>query len=329
MDYTIVDLIKEGKLEGFLGAPTMIETVISRVFIFDVDDIVLKIYKRDNNWWNTNIQDLSGGALRSRFIRHDFEFNHFLNPKIYLEIKALVCENGTAKLVDLKDADDELVIVMHKEDVSETLTEVLYEGKLKPEEYKDIGQSLAKIKLSLPKSFLPDNKSNWYEQMTARLEDLSGWILSEKDFPKELADKALAKFGKILEENQSRFQSITKNDLFPLIDCNPENLIYSHKELRFLDVYPPKDDWRIGTFEMDIFRVAGDVCALAGEDAYDAFMEGAVEIAAGNLDKSLSDFYLLYGAMITAPYFFMLSNKNEKYKVKAEKYLKFVEKIVG
>lgn len=329
MDNQIFSLIKEGKVDGFSSLPKMIETVISRVFLFDMENIVLKFYKRDNDWWNTEMQDLSGGVSRMNFIRQDFEFNHFLNSEIYSGLKTAVIENNRVKLIDPKKDDDELVIVMRKEDISGTFTEILNENKLSLEDYKNIGKSFAKTKLAIPKSFLSENESNWYEQMILRAKDLSAWVLSEKDFPAEVAGKGLALFEKVLEENKIKFEEIKRDSLFVLMDCNSENLIYSDHKLKFLDAYSPKDNWRIGTFDMDIFRVASDICALAGKDAYRAYLEGVIEVAGNHLDKNLQDFYLLYGALIAAPYLFMLSKKDQKYKIKAEKYLLFVEKLVS
>ena len=99
MDNKIFSLINEGKIEGFSTSPKMIETVISRVFIFDKDNIVLKFYKRDNEWWNTDMKDLSKGLSRITFIRQDFGFNHFLNSKIYSNLKVAVVENNVVKLL--------------------------------------------------------------------------------------------------------------------------------------------------------------------------------------------------------------------------------------
>ena len=329
MDNKIFSLINEGKIEGFSASPKMIETVISRVFIFDKDNVVLKFYKRDNEWWNTDMKDLSKGLSRINFIRQDFEFNHFLNSKIYSDLKVAVVENNIVKLLEPKSDDDELVIVMRKEDLSATFTDVLYANNLTLEEYKNIGKSFAKIKLAIPKSFLPETSLNWYEEMGERGKGLTSWMLNEKDFPDEVSNKSLALFDKILQDNKTNFQTITKENLFVCIDCNSENLLYSNDELRFIDAYPPKDNWRIGTFDIDIFRTASDIYALASENAYNAYLEGVNEIAGDYLDKNLKDFYLLYGAMIMAPYFFMLSKKDKKYQVKAEKYLTFVEKLVN
>lgn len=329
MENDFFDLIKDGRIEGFSGTPKIIETVISRVFVFNEDNIVLKFYKRDNGWWNTAMNDLSRGASRRNFIRRDFEFNHFLNPKVYFALKTVVLNGKSVALVEPKNSDDELVIVMRKEDLSGVLTDVLYENKLVTEEYKSIGTSFAEIKLALPKHFLSDNRSSWYDQMRVRLSDLSNWLSGASDFPKVIADAGLSLLRESLEENKESFQLTGGDDFFPLIDCNSENLLYSDGKLRFIDAYPPKDDWRMGTFDVDIFRVAGDIYALAGKNAYDAYLKGVDEVAGEYRNKNLSDFYLLYGVMIMAPYLFMLSKKDTKYEDKAKKYLEFVEKLLG
>ena len=329
MDEKLFNLLCAGKIVGFSCEPRVIETVISRVFIFNEEDVVLKFYKRDNDWWNKDMMDLSGGHSRIDFIRNDFEFNRFLNPKVYTALKAVVIANETVVLKEPDMNEDELVIVMHKEDISGTFTEVLFENKLTLDEYRGIGKRFARIKLDIPKRFLPESNLTWYEHTVKRLQDLSSWVSSEKDFPEEIAKQGLSLLKRQLEENKVDFQSIPSSDLFVLIDCNSENLIYSNQELRFIDAFPPRDDWRIGTFDVDIFRTGSDIYALAGEDAYNAYLEGIDEIAGQYRNKDLSDFYLLYSALIMAPYFFMLSSKDNKYLNKAARYLAFVKKRIS
>ncbi len=330
MNNQLSTLLQRGMVDGFSSTPTVIETVISRVFIFDTENRVLKFYKRDNEWWNTDMKDLSGGNSRIDFIRNDFEFNHFLNPTVYIDLKQAIAEDGKVKLVNPKSGDDELVIIMHKEDIQGTLTEVLYQNTLSVAEYRSMGEAFAKIKLALPEKFLPATEANWYELMCERVKDVKTWALSEKDFPKDLADKALAILSRELEENKNNFRLITKDSLFVSIDCNSENLIYTNHKLRFLDAYPPKDDWRISAFNVDIFRVGYDIYTFAGKESYDAFLEGVRTVAGDRLDRSTSHFYLLYAGLIVTPYFYMLdkSKKDQKYLVRAEKSISLLKELL-
>ncbi|NTU66412.1 MAG: hypothetical protein HGB08_00645 [Candidatus Moranbacteria bacterium] len=324
MENTVFNLIKKGKIKGFSSSPRMIETVISRVFIFDEDDTVLKFYKKDNDWWNTEMRDISEGAPRISFIRDDFEFNKFLNPKIYISLKVPIISDGIVVLSEPKKDDDDLVIVMRKEDVSSVFTDVLWKGDLSSDEYREIGKSFAKIKLSIPRSFMPEEVPSWHEQARKRIEDVAGWVASEKDFPEKIAKKGMKILWNSIDSKKGHFDSIGKNDLFVSIDCNSENLIYSGKELRFMDAYSPKENWLTQTFDMDIFRVASDIYALSGKDAYESYLSGVKEIAGEHMHDEAHEFYLFYGAMIMGPYFFMLSHKDKRYLPMAEKYLKFI-----
>ena len=154
------------------------------------------------------------------------------------------------------------------------------------------------------------------------------WIASVGDWPQDLAKDGVTQLRRKLDEYKKYFQTLGRSALSVSIDCNSENLIYSDGELRFLDAYPPKDEWRIGDFIMDIFRTGSDVYALAGKDAYEAYLKGVMEIAGERIDRSFESFYLLYGALIMSPYLFALSKKNPQYLPKAEKYLVFVKELI-
>jgi aminoglycoside phosphotransferase family enzyme len=324
----LYSLIEEGKIRGFSTPPKCVTTVISRVYIFDAENTVLKIYKRDNEWWNKDMNDLSAGVPRIDFIRRDFAFNHFLDPGIYLELKTLSEENGEAVLVDAKPEDDELVVVMKKVDASQTMSKMLSEQSLSITDYENIGRDLANKKMALPKDFLPHVSENWYEQMVRRLEDLKGWVTSEPDFSPILTKKGLSTMQKILEANKEKFTLMKNEDLAVCIDCNTENLLFIDGKLAFIDAYPPKDEWRGGAFDHDIFRTGSDVYALGGKDAYDAYLTGVYSVAEHKLDKELHTFYLLYGAMIMGPYLYMLGKKDTKFLPAAEKYSKFIEEFL-
>ncbi|MEK7649081.1 MAG: hypothetical protein AAB400_04200 [Patescibacteria group bacterium] len=329
MNTQIIELVQINGIEGLSGIPTMIETVVSRVFFFDTDDTVLKFYKRDNTWWNTEMQNISGGPSRINFIRGEFDFNHFLNPPTYIALKIAEVRNGKVFLQNPKDSDDELVIVMRKEDVSKTLTHVLAGTPLSEDEYMIIGRSFASIKLKLPRHFLPQTDKNWYELMIVRAQDLSEWVRSENNFPPELAGQGLALFEKMLHENKAHFETIQYDSLNVCIDCNSENVLYSNGELRFLDAYPPKEEWRIGTFDVDIYRMGSDIAAFAGNDAYKAYQDGVNEVARNHLDPELENFYLLYSALIMAPYLVMRSKNDQSFQLKAEEYTTYLRGLLA
>ncbi len=324
----LFELLKGGKVVGYATPPRMVETVVSRVFIFDLENTVLKFYKRDNAWWNSSMHDISHGSSRIDFIRQDFAFNQFLNPKIYLALKKATLENDQVIISEPREEDDDLVIIMKKQDPSSGFTEMLFSQSCTLEEYTSIGKALAQIKLSIPRMFLPAIETNWYEQMQARMKDLAEWVGSVKGFPAHLTEQALAYLRKEVEAQKSSFQKMTMEKLVVCIDGHSENLTYDHRSLSFMDAYPPKDEWRIGSFDIDIFRTGSDIYAFVGKEAYDAYLQGVKVVAADHLQMHLADFYLLYAAMIMSPYFMMLSESNPTYKAKAEKYLSFVDSLL-
>lgn len=324
----LVRCIEKGGIDGFSGRPRVIETLISRVFIFDEEGIVLKCYKRDNEWWN-RMRDISKGPSRIDFIRQDFAFNAFLNSEVYLDVKNAVLVDGRVTLVDPIDGDDELAIIMKKQDMSGVLTDLLSGESLLSDDYHTIGKSLASAKLSIPRTFLPVVTSSWYEQMIQRLEDLRVWVAGEEDFPSEISQKAFERLYRGMDTYKDRFRQTFSEDLTVLIDGNPENLIYNNGHLLFMDGYAPKDEWRIGSFDVDIFRTAADIYTFAGKDGYDSYMKGVLSVASNHVQMDAADFYLLYGSMIAAPYFMMLSKKNPQYKKIADTYITFLRTMVG
>jgi len=217
---------------------------------------------------------------------------------------------------------------MKKVDISQTMTKVLFEKRLPAEAFESIGKNFAIKKLALSKEFLPDLNTNWYDQMINRFSDLASWVRGAEQFPNELKEAGLAKLNAMLEQQKDKFSQINRDNLFPLIDCNSENLVVLNGVVSYIDAYPPKESWRIGSLDVDIFRAGSDIYALAGKEEFDAFMKGIYSEAEHLLDKELHDFYLLYGAMVMGPYFYMLSEKEPAFLEKAKKYEEFIENLI-
>ncbi len=317
----ILQLLEEGKLKGVSSIPKRVTTFISNIFIFEQENIVLKIYKRDNEYWNTNFQDISSGDSRINFIQSDFNLNNKLNPNVYIDLKSLEVKDNQIILSDT--ATDELVIVMSVVDTTKSLSQTLLVNKLTIDQYEDLGRQFIKHKNILRGEEVIDLSNNWYDQLQDRFVNLRNWMYEGSPlFEKNLSDKACDYLEQYLKDNKSEFENITHKDLSVLIDCNSENLLYIDNKLQFIDTYAPKEEWRVGYFEHDIYRTASDIYGLVGKEEYKSFMKGVSE----TLDIPLSKhdfFYLLYGASIMAPYYYMLAKEDEKYLVFAEKYKKY------
>lgn len=324
----LFQLLTAGNIDGFSAPPKVIETVISRIFIFEAEKTVLKFYKRDNIWWNKDMRDLSGGKTRRQFIERDFGFNHALSPAIYEALKTPVVEDGKIFLRDFHGDEDELAIVMHQIDTSKTLTHLLNGQSLTREEYLNLGKEFARAKRSLPRDFLSGLETDWYAQMRARLDDLSVWMVSAPEFPQDIGQAGLSTLKNALESYRETFRLMHGNQLSVTMDCNTENLLFEDGKLSFFDAYPPRREWLDGMFEVDIFRVGSSIYALDGEKAYEAYLEGARQEAGNNIDMQYESFYLLYGILISAPYFYMLSKNDVSYLPKAERCLAFAQKMI-
>lgn len=317
----ILQLLEEGKLEGVSSVPKKVTTFISNIFIFEKENIVLKVYKRDNEYWNTNFQDISSSESRINFIQSDFNLNHKLNPDVYTDIKGLEIKDNQIILSD--DNTDELAIVMNVADTSKSLSQTLLDNKLTLDQYKNLGKQFIKHKNRLQNEEVIDLGNNWYEQLKNRFVNLRDWMYEGSPlFEKDLSDRACDYLEKYLEDNKSDFEKITHKDLSVLIDCNSENLLYIDNKLQFIDTYAPKEEWRVGYFEHDIYRTASDIYGLAGKEEYESFMKGVSETLDIPLGKH-DFFYLLYGASIMSPYYYMLAKEDEKYLVFAERYKKY------
>lgn len=325
----MLSLIASGKIHGFSSSPKCIETYISRVFIFHSDNCVLKVYKRDNAWWNAEMCDISKGASRINFIRQDFLFNQFLNPLAYRELKSACVVNDAVELIDPKETDDELVIVMGIEQVAHTFSNVLVNNQLSLEKLVHIGRAFAQKKQSIPAHFLPPLQMNWYEQLVVRLRDIRWCIRAVPDFPQDVGERGARLLEQTLEAQRDSLIKIQAHDLMVCIDCTSENLVYSNNTLRFLDAYCPKDNWRIGTFDLDVGRIASDIHAFCGAEACDAFLQGIHETVLDKLNTAWLPFYKLYGALIMGPYFFMLHQKDGQHLAHAQAYLRYVEQLIN
>ena len=321
-------LLGDGSVDGFTGPPKVIETVISRVFIFEAEKTVLKFYKRDNEWWNRDMRDLSAGKTRRQFIERDFGFNHALSPSVYQALKTPVIEDGKIFLRDFHGDEDELVIVMQQIDTSKNLTHLLFGRGLMWEEHRGIGAQFVRAQQSLPSDFLSGLDTDWYRQMRGRFDDLSAWAASVPEFPAEVAEAGINQLRLELEKYQEPFRMLNGNHLFVSIDCNTENLLLIDGKLSFMDAYPPKREWMSAMFEVDVFRVGSSIFALDGQPAYEAYLEGAREAAGDKIDMQYESLYLLYGILISAPYFYMLAKNDASYAPIAERCLAFTKKMI-
>lgn len=322
---SVVDLIKEGKLEGFNEAPEMVVTTISNIFIFREAGKVLKMYRRDNEYWNTSFSDLSGGETRSQFIREDFAANRAVNPTVYLDLQKVQVEGEKITLTSPQETDDELVIVMSYVNAKESFNDKLFQGSVSENDFTSMGTQFAKIKkhISVPEE---RTKENWFELMLQRIPDLEVWMKHlNQHIPSDVTQRCIETLTRYKDENKEYFSSIKGDDLVYTIDAHGENALFNEGKLEFIDILLPAARWRWTPKEYDIYCLGTDVYVLAGEEAFEKYIEGAKKEYA-NFEEKDRDFYLLYCAgLMVCILATLVQSKPEKEPLMKKYYEGFIE----
>lgn len=322
---SILEQFSEGKIKGFSSeAPEIIITTVSRIFVFPQNKRAFKIYRRDNDYWNRNFFDLSGGQIRKDFIKEDFKWNRYFNPEVYLGLKEARLKDDLIFLSEPEDGD-ELIIEMAIIDRTKFLIPVLASNlTLDNQDFYLIGQQFASLKKGFREK--PKLDKNWLEIFNERIQDLRVWM-EEVHVPADILAQTLAYLADYLQVNRSRFEQITENEMVGIIDAHGENAMYDGKKLSFIDIFLPKALWRLGPKEIDFFRIGLDIYVLRGEEAYRSYLKGIGE--SDSFSKEDEFFYLVYlSALMSCIQSDWAQNDKGKISV-AEKYQLFFESCLG
>ncbi|MEI6494549.1 MAG: hypothetical protein WCO03_00620 [bacterium] len=314
-------------LKEYGTKPEYIRTQISHIFLFP--DFVYKIYRRDNDNFNSLFVDLDSEQLREQFCREDFFTNHYFSPQTYLELLRMQVEAAKVSLVPADDSGDELVIVMKRIDDKNNLTALLKRQGLTKEDAKRAGHDLTQAIAEFPHQ--PETNLNYYEIMINFMDDLKGFAyLAAPNITKEETDCVITFLSGYVEDNKDRFGKMTSKDLVISIDDHSDNLFITDGEVSMIDAFLPNPKWRIVEPLYCIYRPATDVMVWQGEEVKESFLDGYRRFYPGSIvDKTTDKFYLVYFALIRAAYFFMLYQENGNHKEEAEKYWQFIKREVG
>ena len=309
----ILDLIQKGNIAGFTHeVPETVVMSVSRVFIFRDAGKVLKVYRRDSEYWNKHFSDLSKGDSRSRFIHEDFAANRAVNPGIYGELVCADIAGGVVVLGPDDGGSDELVIVMHYMDTRYSFADRLFHQEISPDDAASIGEQFANIKKILAPAGKRPNLT-WYEFAREHVSDLKVWMDDLVYFlPAEVISELVQKLSRYIEDSKERFSLIRDDELVYTIDAHGENALWHDGKFELFDILLPMARWRWTPKEYDLFRVGADIFALAGKDAFDSYLRGAKKVYSG-FDETDRDFYLLYsGALMVCILSALVSSKPEK-----------------
>ena len=311
----LIELLKKGNVDKISSIPKHISMAISDIFIFDDEDVVLKIYKKEDGLEFKNEKEYL------KFILDDFEWNKIVSPDVYLNLVEL--EEKDEKLFfkpfDLEKSKN-AVIVMNKIDDEKNLLNLFLEKKMEKKDFAVLGIEFGKIKKEANKHKLPKK----YENIDLYGKYMNELSLKLERIPTGFLGAILRYLKKYIYENKKYFGNIYARDFKMSIDCNIGNLIFKDEKLKIIDSCPPKEEWRYSSREIDFYRLGADIYFLFGKEYYDYFMDGLKSQI--QLDKKHERFYLLYGAMISYPYFYHLGSKDEKYKKLVWKYQRNLKK---
>jgi aminoglycoside phosphotransferase family enzyme len=321
-----MNLIKDfeqGKIKLFGAPEKVIETLLSKIFFFG--NTVCKVYKWDKAFYG----DLSDPDFRKKFIEEDFFWNHFMCPKIYTKLLPLThYQDGSWIETDPEHADD-FVIVMNKLRDERTLTDWADDKRLTKELAKTLTQIIITKQRELTKSHSKALaqllKRNCKDIETEDLADLRDWsYLAADHIEKSKTDGVVKQLLSILETPEYN-KWAAKAHKTASIDGNGDNVIISRdREFFFIDILPPKFNWRVEDEIMNIGRAAADVSTFMNSGLADVMYDAYEELAGMRPPLVVRKLYEVRGAMIQVAYRYVL-NQPER----AKKYLAFVEKTLA
>jgi hypothetical protein len=296
--------------EPLLG---VVETVLSKVFIYKT--IVRKIYKHESNF----IGDFGDFDFRKSFYADDFAWNQAMSPLIYRSLKALKENDGAWVYCDAVSAEDYL-IEMNRIDASRDLVRVASEGKLTNEMVLHSWSELYRRTRALTEQqriLLPEFKSTWLDLWRRRLEEIAPWCeMSGDPVLRSEVDGIISEVRVTLDNPY--IKDFDSKLLQVQIDNQACNMIFDGDKVLFIDIFLMKQYWRVGDPFLTVSRLAVDVAVLDGTGK-EKMLRSEAEKQLWALPDRIYWSYMIYSALIMAPYFYMLKKPEI-----AGKYVAFI-----
>lgn len=315
--------MRKGRLAGQSVVPEYIETPISHVFLFT--DEVYKVYKEDSVFFNTNFRDISSVQSRLTFSESDFSWNHRLSPDIYLGLKGLsIGASGQVVLID-KPFPATLTEVAC---VTKRLrTEDLLYARLRTDTGGDLDfYSLGRDFAQSENAFTDDESipaKSPLEDMQSRIIDIDHW---GSETMRDIDSFVWKKGMKYLEDSADGLLASESSGLEYCFDVHMFNAFIFENHLRLFDTSPPKQGWKFGASPINVYRLASDIYALVGVDAYHSFLRGYQKSSIRQpLRPEQEIFWLVYASMIMVPYLYMLARSDKEKHSAAEIYKEFLQ----
>ena len=314
----LLELIRTGKAFGETESPKKhIETVVSNVFVFS--EHTYKVYKNDNDFFNTGFRDISGKEARFDFTRRDFEWNRTLNSDVYIALRPVSVVNGELCVVN-DEAAEEYVMVMNTFPEESVLINVFLRGV--PEDldpFKE-GRRFAELRQDLPN--LPKDHLDPLARSAQLCDDVYNWALMQKD---KLEDGELETYCQFLKKLVAEDQSVSgyfRDHLSVSMDIHMGNALYHRGKLMLIDTFSPKESWFIKHECCDLYRLGTDIRVFMGEKAWDLFKDGYYSVSSEEpCHPGMDVFSTIYASLIMVSYLFYLGGGHAG---QAEKHLSFL-----
>jgi len=319
----LINDFEQNNVLNFNNSDKIIETLLSKVFFFG--NTVCKIYK----WKKAFYGDLSDINFRKEFISEDFFWNNIMSSDIYIKLLSLKYNSGQWEESSIENADD-LCIVMNRLKSEETLTDFADSKKITP----DILEKLTKTIINKQRKITEFRKKELSSLLNQNLKDIEkeaikdlrswGYMAKEK-LPKEKTDYVAEKLLPILDSSEY-YDWQKKAQKSACIDGNGDNVIITQSgEILFIDILPPKFNWRVEDEVLNLARAAADTSALTGNTSYaDVLYKSYKKLTGLEVPSVVRNLYEIRGAMIQVAYRIILNQPS-----RAKKYLDFVEQQIN
>lgn len=295
----------------FKKADRIVETLLSRIFFFG--EKVYKFYK----WKKAFYGDLSDANFRKQFIKEDFFWNNVMSPEIYKKLAILKNEDGR----------EDLCIMMNKLKSQKNLIDCVESSELTFDILKKFVADIIKKQreiASLRKEELTILLTKDLKNIEVEaIKDLRSWDYMAKELPKQKIDQIAEKLLAILRSPEySEWRKVAKKSA--CIDGNGDNFIIENGEIVFIDILPPKYNWRVEDEVFNLGRAVADIRALGGNPKLaEAIYESYEKITGLKAPEAVKKLYEIRGAMIQVAYRYLLNQPQ-----RAEKYLRFAEDLL-
>lgn len=318
---SLIALLQAGKLPGESGVPERVETVISNVFLFK--ERACKLYKNDNEFFNKTFNDLSDRAVRLAFTQADFRWNQQLASEVYLRLQGVRVRDGVLELAESGEEADELLQVTKRLPSGTILFDQLGTKALSEADFREMGKQFGERELSF---VLDEERPNEtaLENVLGRYADIDEWMKSvEQHMPASERETYMRELKDLIGRV---YGTPVVQDISVCFDSHSLNAFYVDETLYPFDTYSPKAVWRFGPPLLNVYRIAVDIFALAGEKKFRAFIDGYRESTqTGSISNDTERFMVIYASLIMVPYLYMIGESDTTKAEAAARYHAFLK----